>query len=37
MYLAIIIDLYLQWIVGWHKEKRMTADFISKAIIKAKN
>jgi putative transposase len=37
MYLAIIMDLYSRRIVGWHLEKRMTTDLISKAVIKAVN
>ncbi|MFT6284789.1 MAG: putative transposase [Arenicella sp.] len=37
MYLAIVMDLYSRRIVGWHIEKRMTTDLISKAIIKAVN
>ncbi|GAC33595.1 transposase for insertion sequence element IS904 [Paraglaciecola polaris LMG 21857] len=31
------MDLYSRRIVGWHIEKRMTTDLISKAIIKAVN
>ena len=37
MYLAIVMDLYSRRIVGWHIGKRMTADLISKAMIKAYN
>ena len=37
MYLAIVMDLYSRRIVGWHIEKCMTTDMISKAIIKAAN
>jgi putative transposase len=37
MYLAIVMDLYSRRIVGWHIEKRMTTDLISKAITKAVN
>lgn len=37
MYLAIVMDLYSRRIVGWHIEKRMTTDLISKAMIKAVN
>jgi putative transposase len=35
MYLAIVMDLYSRRIVGWHIDKRMTTDLISKALIKA--
>jgi len=37
MYLAIIMDLYSRRIVGWHIDKRMTQDLVSKAMIKAIN
>ncbi len=37
MYLAIVMDLYSRRIVGWHIDKRMTCDLISKALIKAYN
>lgn len=37
MYLAIVMDLYSRRIVGWHIDKRMTTDLVSKAIIKAYN
>ena len=37
MYLAIVMDLYSRRIVGWHIDKRMTTDLISKAMIKAVN
>jgi putative transposase len=37
MYLGIVMDLYSRRIVGWHIEKCMTTDLISKAIIKAAN
>lgn len=37
MYLAIVMDLYSRRIVGWHIEKRMTQDLISKALMKAVN
>ena len=37
MYLAIVMDLYSRRIVGWHINKRMTTDLISKALIKAYN
>ncbi len=37
MYLAIVMDLYSRRIVGWHIDKRMTTDLISKAMIKAFN
>jgi putative transposase len=35
MYLAVVMDLYSRRIVGWHIDKRMTTDLISKAMIKA--
>jgi len=37
MYLAIVMDLYSRRIVGWHIDKRMRADLVSKAMIKAYN
>lgn len=37
MYLAIVMDLYSRRIVGWHVDKRMTTDLVSKAIMKAYN
>lgn len=37
MYLAIVMDLYSRLIVGWHIDKRMTTDLVSKAMIKAYN
>jgi putative transposase len=37
MYLAIVMDLYSRRIVGWHIDKRMTTDLVSKAMIKAYN
>lgn len=37
MYLAIVMDLYSRRIVGWHIDKRMRADLVSKALIKAYN
>jgi putative transposase len=37
MYLAIVMDLFSRRIVGWHIDKRMTTDLISKAMIKAYN
>ena len=37
MYLAVVMDLYSRRIVGWHIDKRMTTDLISKALIKACN
>ena len=37
MYLAIVMDLYSRRIVGWHIDKRMTQDLISKALMKAVN
>jgi putative transposase len=37
MYLAIVMDLYSRRTVGWHIDKRMTVDLVSKAMIKAYN
>lgn len=37
MYLAVVMDLYSRRIVGWHIDKRMTTDLVSKALIKAYN
>ncbi|WP_163133852.1 IS3 family transposase [Agarivorans sp. Alg241-V36] len=37
MYLAVVMDLYSRRIVGWHLDKRMTTDLVSKALIKAYN
>jgi len=37
MYLAIVMDLYSRRIVGWHVDKRMRTDLVSKALIKAYN
>lgn len=37
MYLAIVMYLYPRRILGWHIDKRMTTDLISKAVIKAYN
>lgn len=37
MYLAIVMDLYSRRIIGWHIDKRMTTDLVSKAMIKAYN
>jgi putative transposase len=37
MYLAIVMDLFSRRIIGWHIDKRMTTDLISKAMIKAYN
>ena len=37
MYLAIVMDLYSRRIVGWHIDKRMTTDLISRALMKACN
>jgi putative transposase len=37
MYLAIVTGLYLRRIVGWHAERSMTTNLISKAIISAAN
>jgi len=37
MYLVIVMDLYSRRIVGWHIDKRMTTDLVSKAMMKAYN
>ncbi|HDM8244067.1 TPA: IS3 family transposase, partial [Vibrio campbellii] len=37
MYLAIVMDLYSRRVIGWHIDKRMTTDLVSKALIKAYN
>jgi len=37
MYLAVVMDLYSRRIVGWHIDKRMTTDLVSKALVKAYN
>jgi putative transposase len=37
MYLAVVMDLYSRRIVGWHIDKRMTTDLISRALMKAYN
>lgn len=37
MYLAVVIDLFSRRIVGWRIDKRMTPDWVSKALIKAYN
>ncbi len=37
MYLAIVMDLYSRRIVGWHIDKYMTKDLVSKALMKAVN
>ena len=37
MYLAIVMDLYSWRIVGWHIDKCMTTDLVSKAMMKACN
>ena len=34
MYLAVVMDLYSRRIIGWHIDKRMTADLVSKALMK---
>lgn len=36
-YLAIVMDLFSRRIIGWHIDKRMNTDLISKALIKAYN
>lgn len=35
MYLAVVMDLFSRRIVGWHIDKRMTTDLVSKALIRA--
>jgi transposase InsO family protein len=37
MYLAVVMDLYSRRIIGWHIDKRMTTDLVSKALMKAYN
>ena len=37
MYLVVVMDLYSRRIVGWHVDKRMTTDLVSKALMKAYN
>ena len=37
MYLAVVMDLYSRRIVGWDIDQRMTADLVSKALMKAYN
>jgi len=37
MYLAVVMDLYSRRIVGWHIDKRMTTDLVSKAMMRAYN
>lgn len=37
MYLAIVMDLYSRRVIGWHIDRRMTTDLVSKALIKAHN
>ena len=37
MYLAIVMDLYSQRVVGCHIDRQMTTDLVSKALIKAYN
>lgn len=37
MYLAIVMDLYSRRIVGWHIDKRMTTDLVSRAMMRAYN
>lgn len=37
MYLAIVMDLYSRRVIGWHIDKRMTTDLVSKALVKAYN
>ena len=35
VYLAVVMDLYARRIVGWHIDKRMTTDLISRAMMMA--
>lgn len=35
--MAVVMDLYSRRIVGWHIDKRMITDLISKALMKAYN
>jgi putative transposase len=35
MHLVIVINLYSRRIVGWHIDKRMTTDLVSKAMMNA--
>ncbi|MGB0466913.1 MAG: IS3 family transposase [Pontibacterium sp.] len=37
MYLAVVLDLYSRRFVGWHIDKRMSADLICRALMKAVN
>ena len=37
VYWAIVMDFYSRRIVGWHSDKRMTKDWVCKALIKAYN
>jgi putative transposase len=37
MYLTVVMDLFSRRIVGWHIDKRMTTELVSKALIKAYN
>jgi len=37
MYLAVTMDLYSRRIVGWHIDKRMSADLIFRALMKVIN
>lgn len=37
MYLAVVMDLYSRRIVGWHIDKRMSANLVCRALIKAVN
>ncbi|MGH1432705.1 MAG: IS3 family transposase [Neptuniibacter sp.] len=37
MYLAVVMDLYSRRIVGWHIDKRMSADLVCRALMKAVN
>lgn len=37
MYLAVVMGLYSRRIVGWHIDKHMTIDLVSKALMNAYN
>jgi putative transposase len=35
VYLAVVLDLYSRFIVGWHVSNRLTADLVTSAIRRA--
>ena len=37
LYLAVVMDLFSRCIVGWHMDKRITCNLVSKALLKAVN